>query len=80
MEATQPSAVSQAPQSEDRKAARQCRTTGCSRSLHTIKEAKKLGCSVYATVIPTAVRKVLTSAQTLEWANEPKNPRIGFLR
>lgn len=81
MEATQPSAVSQAPQSEDRKAARQCRTTGCSRSLHTIKEAKKLGCSVpYATVIPTAVRKVLTSAQTLEWANEPKNPRIDFLR
>lgn len=44
-----------------------------------MKEAKKLGCSApSATVIPTAVRKVLTSAQTLEGANEPKNPRIRF--
>lgn len=69
------------PQSEDRKAARQCRTNGFSRSRHTMKKAKKLGCSVpSATVIPTAVRKVLTSAQTLEGDSEPKNPRIDFLR
>lgn len=46
------------PPSEDRKADRQYRTTGFSRSHHTMKRAKKLGCSVpSATVIPTAVRQ-----------------------
>lgn len=69
------------PPSEDRKAARQYRTTGFSRSRHTMKKAKKLGCSVpSATVIPTALRKSVNFSQTLEGANEPKNPRIDFLR
>lgn len=56
-----PSALSQCPGSEGRKAARQCERTELSRPLHTAEEGEKLlgVLALSATVIPAPVRKVL---------------------
>lgn len=78
MDSTRPSAAPQSPESEGRKAGRQCKTSGLSGALHTLDKGKKLGVLCPATGIHPhccleGVKRQLRSesTQALEGADEP---------